>query len=242
MTERTDPGRDELQNRLVGPIDGALHLLDRQLLDREGRMLGKVDDVELSDTGTGTAAGLIITGVLTGPAALARRLGGRLGGGLAAKWGQLRVSEPDRTRPWRIDWSDVDRLDSALHLAVTRDGVLRRDRDERRLGSLTGMEVVTDGPGPTPTRGRGRVLDARFAPGLDGRMQLTSLLVGRGRPGGLLGYDRRSDQGPWLVRVAVRRLHRHTVIADAEQARVDWDAGVVTLAAAPTDPPGHPFD
>lgn len=242
MSERTDPGRAELENRLTGPIDGALHLLDRQLLDRDGEMLGKVDDVELTDTGTGSASGLVVTGVLTGPAALARRLGGRVGGGLASTWGQLRISEPDRTRPWRIDWEDVDRLDSAVHLAVPRDGVLRRDRDERRLGALTGMDVVVDPPYAGHRQRPGRVLDARFAPGVGGRMELTSLLVGHGRPGGLLGYDRRDDQGPWLVRVLVRRLHRHTVIADAGAAEVDWDARIVTLRNEPTDRPRHAFD
>jgi len=34
-----------MPNKLEGTIDGALELLDRQLLDVEGRMLGKVDDV-----------------------------------------------------------------------------------------------------------------------------------------------------------------------------------------------------
>jgi hypothetical protein len=54
---------------------------------------------------------------------------------------------------------EVDRLDSALHLAIRRDGILGRGREAHRLGALTGM--VVHGPG-----GRlvGRVLDARFEP------------------------------------------------------------------------------
>ncbi|WP_051551266.1 hypothetical protein [Nocardioides sp. URHA0020] len=228
----SDPetGEERLENRLEATIDGALHLLDRQLLDREGRMLGKVDDVELTQRGDD----LVITGVLTGPAALAQRLGGRLGGAMTRTWGQLRVSEPDRTRPWRIDVEDIDRLDSALHLAVRREGVLRRDRDALRLGTLTGMDVL----GPDGTR-IGRVLDARFQADHHGRLVLVSLIVGHGRPGSLLGYDRRGDIGPRLVRVVVRRLHRHTVIAGAADAEISWEARTVRLRSVPDRRPDH---
>lgn len=52
-----------------------LSLLDRQLLDRDGKMVGKVDDVELEATPDGT---LVVTGLRAGPGALARRLGGRV--------------------------------------------------------------------------------------------------------------------------------------------------------------------
>jgi sporulation protein YlmC with PRC-barrel domain len=217
-----------LENRLEGPIDGALHLLDRQLLDCDGKMLGKVDDVELVET----AEGLRITAVLTGPAALLGRLGGRVGSGLVRTWVRLRVSEPERGRPWRIDLDDVDRLDSALHLSVRRDGVLRRDREEHRLGELTGMDVL----GPDGAR-LGRVMDARFEPDTAGHLVLCSLIVGHGRPGSLLGYDRRGDQGPWLIRTVVRRIHRHTVVADATTADISWDEAVVRLSDRPAGRP-----
>lgn len=230
MTGRTG---DVHENRLERTLDGALHLLDRQLVDCEGMLLGKVDDVELTRVGDDLA----ITGVLTGPAALLSRLGGGLGAALVAKWAQLKVSEPHRSRPWRIDIEDVERLDSALHLSVRRDGVLRRDREGHRLGRLTGMDVL----GPDDER-IGRVLDARFEPREDGSLVLCSLIVGRGRPGSLLGYDRRGDQGPWLVRAVVRRLHRHTVIAPAGAAEISWADGTVRLRERPTEAPRHPFD
>lgn len=244
-------GSDRLENRLRGPLDGVLHLLDRQLIDSEGEFLGKVDDVELTPlhvlaAGTGPAAGaqagdarLAITGVLTGPTALLDRFGGRTGRLLVERWGQLRMSEPLRTRPWRIDVGDIDRLDSALHLRVRRDGVLRRDRDAYRLGRLTGMEVE----GPDGTR-IGRVLDARFQPDPqqtddgDRHLVLCSLIIGRGRPGSMLGYDRRAEQGPWLVRVILRWLHRHSVVAPAEHADIDWGDRTVRLPVQPTDRPG----
>ena len=225
----------ELENRLTGAIDGVLHLLDRQLLDCEGRMLGKVDDVELSpDEATGQ---LVITALLTGPAALLDRFGGRLGRVLVERWGQMRVSEPDRTRPWRIDIGDVDRLDSAVHLRVRRDGVLRRDLEARRFGRLTGMKVL----GPENER-LGRVLDARFEPDPKGRLALASLIVGHGRPGSLLGYERRGERGPWLVRSAVRRLHRHSAIVAAERAEIRWESHDVRLGQPPEQPVGHPFE
>jgi len=227
----TDEQRPE--NRFAGRIDGVLHLLDRQLLDCEGRMLGKVDDVELTRVGDDLA----ITGVLTGAAALLPRLGGGLGGALTRKWAELRVSEPHRTRPWRIDMSDVGRLDSAVHLSVRRDGVLRRDRDAHRLGRLTGMDVLD----PDGER-IGRVLDARFEPGPDGALVLRSVIVGHGRPGSLLGYDRRGDQGPWLVRTVVRRLHRHSAIAGVDASDISWAEETVRLRERPSEAPRHPLD
>jgi hypothetical protein len=129
---------------------------------------------------------------------------------------------------------DVERLDSALHLSVRRDGVLRRDREERRLSRLTGMDVLL----PDGSR-YGRVLDARFSPDEHGRMVLGSLIVGHGRPGSLLGYDRREAQGPRLVRALVRRIHRHTALASAEDADISWDDSVVRLHHPPGGSPGH---
>jgi len=223
--------RIRTENRLDGPLDGALHLLDRQLVDVDDHLLGKVDDVELQEL----PEGLTITALLAGPAALLGRLGGRLGPWFVDRWGRMRISEPHRTRPWRLPVELVDHLDSAVHLAVRRDGVLRRDREGRRLGDLTGMDVY----GPS---GRvGRVLDARFEPGDEGLPVLSSLIVGQGRPGTLLGYDRRGDQGPWLVRVVVRRLHRHTVIVPADRAHILWSEARVELDHVPTDAPRHAF-
>jgi sporulation protein YlmC with PRC-barrel domain len=50
-----------------------LHLLDRQIIDREGRYAGKVDDLELArDEATGQ---LHVTALLSGPGTLAYRTG-----------------------------------------------------------------------------------------------------------------------------------------------------------------------
>ncbi len=51
----------------------ALKLLDRQIVDRDGRLAGNVDDVVLTDVD----GQLMVTGVRTGPGALVYRLGGK---------------------------------------------------------------------------------------------------------------------------------------------------------------------
>jgi hypothetical protein len=56
-------------------LHAALHLLDRQLRDRDGRLCGKVDDLELTaDPATGV---IHVTAVLSGPGTLLYRLGRR---------------------------------------------------------------------------------------------------------------------------------------------------------------------
>jgi sporulation protein YlmC with PRC-barrel domain len=212
----------EMPNKLTGRIDGALELLDRQLLDADGLMLGKVDDVEL----TQTERGVTVTALLTGQVALLHRLGGRLGNELVAKYVELRPSETNRSRPWRIVMDDVERLDSALHLRVRRDESVRRDIETFRLGALTGMDVVEP-----EGRRVGRVLDVRFAPATDGPLVLEALIVGHGHPGSLLGYDRREGMGPWLVRRVVGWFHRHTCVVDAERVQVLWNTREVRLDA-----------
>jgi sporulation protein YlmC with PRC-barrel domain len=213
------------ENRLTGPIDGALHLLDRQLLDVNGLMLGKVDDVELAQQ----EDGLAITALLTGTVALLHRLGGQLGNEMVTKWVQTRPTEPHRGRPWRIPIETVERLDSAIHLVVERDGILDRDTEGQRLGRLTGMDALApDG------RRLGRVLDGRFEPGRHERLVLRSLIIGHGHPGSLLGYDRHPRQGPALIRGAVRYLHRHSGIVDMTHVHILWNAERVQLAEMPS--------
>jgi sporulation protein YlmC with PRC-barrel domain len=210
-------------DRLGGPFDALLHLMDRQLIDADGRFLGKVDDIEI----TQTDAGLTITALLTGPAALLGRLGGRLGDELLTKWEQMRPSEPRRTWPWRISMDRVDYVDSAVHLNVRRDDLLERDREGFRLGMLAGMSVHEP-----EGRQVGHVIDARFEPTDDGDLVLRSLLVGRGGPGSLLGYDRRADQGPVMVRRIVRLWHRDTRVVDTASTQILWNNEQVRLRGA----------
>jgi len=78
----------------------------------------------------------------------------------------------------------------------------------------------------------GLVNDLRLAPtgrvGLSAELVVEGIVVDGRHAGSMLGYDRRRDQGPWLVRRPVRALHRHAGYApwSAVEA-VDLDAGEI---------------
>ena len=58
-------------------FEAGLQLLDRQLIDKDGRHAGKVDDLELEfPDGAGPP---VVAAILAGPGALSRRLDGLLG-------------------------------------------------------------------------------------------------------------------------------------------------------------------
>jgi sporulation protein YlmC with PRC-barrel domain len=74
----------------------ALQLLDRQIVDRDGRMAGNVDDVELEQGDDGT---LWVRGLLSGPGTLLRRLEARrLGDWLRHAHERLREGDDDPAR------------------------------------------------------------------------------------------------------------------------------------------------
>ncbi len=86
-----------------------------------------------------------------------------------------------------------------------------------KASDLLGRPVV-DGTGAS----LGHVIDLRCVQ--DGPLRgvmcaprVTALVVSRRHVGSMLGYDRRDQQGPWLVRAVVRRLHRH-------QQVIPWSA------------------
>jgi sporulation protein YlmC with PRC-barrel domain len=58
-------------------LHAGLDLLDRQIIDKDEELIGKIDDVELSDPQGGEPPR--ITALLLGPQAHGQRLGGRLG-------------------------------------------------------------------------------------------------------------------------------------------------------------------
>jgi sporulation protein YlmC with PRC-barrel domain len=93
-----------------------LELLDRQLVDPDGRLAGKVDDLELELRDDGPP---VVTDVLAGPGALARRIGGRLGVWLASVHARLAGGAD----PARISFGVVGRIDDHLTLIVSREDV-----------------------------------------------------------------------------------------------------------------------
>lgn len=208
-----------MTNRLEESFDVVLHLLDRQLIDIDGRLAGNVDDVELIDVD----GRLVVTAVLVGTTALFRRLGGRLGDRLVEAHGRLRPTEPDRDVPWRIPIKQVAYVDSAVHLALPRAGILSKGEERLRLGTLTGMPVV-DAEGER----LGRVIDARVQPNGED-LEVVALLVGRGGPGSYLGYERHEEQGPLLVGSLIRWWHRGTRLIDLSDVDISWATSRATV-------------
>ncbi len=88
-------------------LDARLHLLDRQVLDRDGVPVTTVDDIELVDRATGAPdpGGRdvpVISALLTGAVLATRIAGGR----------------PPASRWLRIGWHDVADIGTALRLGV----------------------------------------------------------------------------------------------------------------------------
>jgi sporulation protein YlmC with PRC-barrel domain len=214
-------------------IDAVLHLLDRQIVDRDGRMVCKVDDVELTVRPDGTWE---VTGLLAGPAALVPRFGGKLGARLERAWGWLGIQQGDRRLPYRIPLALVAELGSGVELLAGREGVLQRQASlppasgevRHRLNDILHLGVHATEGGPL-----GQVLDVRLTRVPAERMELViqALVVGRGRPGSYLGYDRDRSQGPWLLNRLVRRLHRHSGLVPWSAVRgISWDQQVITVS------------
>jgi sporulation protein YlmC with PRC-barrel domain len=115
------------------PLLIAFDLLDRQIVDRDGLPVGKVDDVELTDDSRYVAA------LLTGQQALGARFGGVLGRWITATAIRLDV---DRVGPRRIDYGLVAEVGSAVRLSVKRESLtspaLEAWLDEHLIGRIPG--------------------------------------------------------------------------------------------------------
>lgn len=207
-----------------GDYDAALHLLDRQIVDVEGLAVAKADDVELTPAGDD----LVVTGLLTGPAALIPRLGGRSGDWLLRHYAAIKVARPHPTQPEVIDIAQVARVTSQIELAVGRRGLLRSREDgirRHRVGDLLDAPVRL----PDGTRA-GRVIDVRLARRPDsGALVVTALVVDRHNVGGLLGFDRAQVDGPVAVAGLVRWLHRRARLVALRHADVDWQRHEVVV-------------
>jgi sporulation protein YlmC with PRC-barrel domain len=99
------------------PLRIDFHLLDRQIIDRDGSPVGKVDDIELTtDPNTGR---MRLTALLSGQRVLGDRIGGRLGRWMAAS--ARRLAAADGIPPLRIDIAVVQEIGSAITLSIRRD-------------------------------------------------------------------------------------------------------------------------
>jgi hypothetical protein len=93
----------------------ALQLLDRQILDAESMMAGKVDDLEFEQPAEGGEP--YVATILSGLGALGPRLGGRLGNWLTAIH---RRFHPD-PGPARIPFGVVKRINNHVELTLRRE-------------------------------------------------------------------------------------------------------------------------
>jgi sporulation protein YlmC with PRC-barrel domain len=94
-------------------LDLHLQMLDRQIVDVDGRLAGKVDDVELQSAPSGA---VYVSALLTGPIALGPRLGGRTG-----RWWTMlaqRLGGSADRPPTRIPMSHVTDIGSAIAVDV----------------------------------------------------------------------------------------------------------------------------
>ena len=107
---------DAPERMLVG-----LHLLDRQLVDCNGELAGKVDDLEFDDDGN-------VIAILSGPGALAGRVGGRAGAWIGAL--HRRLHEEHDPEPARVPVEHVARIAEIVELNEARRD-LASDASER---------------------------------------------------------------------------------------------------------------
>lgn len=121
-----------------GAIDAHLELMDRQILDHDGMMIGKVDDVELEERDDGR---IYVTGLLCGPGALGPRFGGAMGSIIRDTWSRL----SGRIEPARVEWSQVSAVETAIRLAVGRTTVAIDGFEdwmrERVIAAIPGSKV-----------------------------------------------------------------------------------------------------
>lgn len=124
-------------------FDAALDLLDRQLVDANGRLAGKVDDIELtvpSGWPDESREPPVVTALLAGPAALAMRFGGRFAHGWANLHRRLHPSQPGG--PAQVPFTLVKRISSRIELIVPRE-----DLELNRFEEWFRVHVVEKLPG-----------------------------------------------------------------------------------------------
>lgn len=119
-----------------------LHLMDRQLIDRDGVSAGKIDDLVFSEP-AGADQLPVLTDILTGVAALGRRL---FGVAIGAELQRARcIATGDAQpppEPARIPMAAVRKIGSHIDLNVARD-----DLDVTRLDRWLARAVLSHVPG-----------------------------------------------------------------------------------------------
>jgi hypothetical protein len=106
-----------MTDHLARSIQLQLQLVDHQMVDRDGWLCGNIDDLELEIPDDGSTP--YVSAILSGPAALAPRLQGRLGGWVSRLHRRLHpATDPG---PIRIPWSRVADVGSHVRLSDQRE-------------------------------------------------------------------------------------------------------------------------
>jgi len=120
------------------PLRIDFHLLDRQIVDSEGGLVGNVDDLELSVGPDGVPR---VAAILVGLQPLGDRLGGTIGRWFSALG--RRLSMPDNT-VLRIPYTMVTTVGSEITLAVRRDQLVEPPLEswlrEHLIGRIPGAD------------------------------------------------------------------------------------------------------
>ena len=197
-------------------LHAALHLLDRQLRDRDGELCGKVDDLELEQADDGT---WYVTAILTGPGHLLYRLGRRTAG----TW--LSASSPPTSSGRRSTTPAASRTTGSATSAspstspstpttsprsppsagpATTSSDTSRGAATMRISDLLACDVVDarrppprPGPRRPPRDGRPAARRPRRAPRSTPSSSAASAVAGR------LGYLRGGVRGPALLKAVM---------------------------------------
>jgi hypothetical protein len=94
-------------------FDLRLHLLDRQVVDRDDRLVCNVDDLELDFDPAGNP---YVKAIVVGPRALGPRLGGRLGRWVTSF--AARIADTDEAPT--IDFANVTDIGSSIKVSRSR--------------------------------------------------------------------------------------------------------------------------
>jgi sporulation protein YlmC with PRC-barrel domain len=115
-----------------------LQLLDRQIIDRDGKLCGNVDDLELTPTKDGKS--LYVSAIHSGPGALSFRLGHRTLGAWLQRMHEQVDTDPPRLRP--IPFDRVTELGSAITVDAPAE-----ELPASAVDKWVGDHVITHIPG-----------------------------------------------------------------------------------------------
>lgn len=125
-------------------VDAGLSLLDRQIVDKDGRLSGNVDDLEFLEPEDGSPP--YIVNILAGPGALGGRLRGRLGRFFEAV--QQRLHPSENPGPASVSFGVVKRISSHIEVTVAKDqlqlNLFEKWVSENIISRIPGAEHETE--------------------------------------------------------------------------------------------------